>query len=286
MQLNLELTKQLIYENCAERIRNRIKEKNVTHKYVYESDPKIISRIINCDISEKRNPYLIQDAVLYEITQKLEFNNKQEVLWGTHGEIEYNLIIIFQRIILDILSSQNDLKPQIDDILCTYVPYARYSAYQHILFETKPPTPILDFSLIYDIDEPGMKMTIDAKVSEAIGHLFSLCEKEFKKKYFHFTNKMETFSKWDKKMAMWIAEDFLDIIKPYTPRADSLGMRIKRLLISDYSLVANAFLRDALSPQNIEPLKELISVTEKYVAKLEKIYEDCKNKSLLIQKNN
>lgn len=286
MQLNLELTKQLIYENCAERIRNRIKEKNVTHKYIYESDPKIISRIINCDISEKRNPYLIQDAVLYEITQKLEFNNKQEVLWGTYEEIEYNLIIIFQRIILDILSSQNDLKPEIDDILCTYVPYARYSAYQHILFETKLPTPDLVFSRMYNRDELGMKMTIDAKVSEAINHIFSLCRKEFKRKYFHFTSEMKTFSKWDKKMAMWIAEDFMGIIKPYTPRPDSLGMRIKRLLISDYSLIPNVFLSYTLPTQDIEPLNELLQATEKYVANLEKIYENCDKKSLLIKKNN
>ena len=46
-----EHTKKFIYEKCAQRIKNRITEKQLTLKEIYPSDEKLISRIINCKIT-------------------------------------------------------------------------------------------------------------------------------------------------------------------------------------------------------------------------------------------
>lgn len=278
--MELKYTKDLIYKNCADRIAAKQTEKGLSNRNIYPNESKIIGRIKNCDIRKDRNPYLIQDSVLNKIVSKLDFGSPQDVLWGTQEEINYYLPVLFQHIVFDMLSTASEYKDKINEILCRYVPYARYLAYHHLLFECKSPIPEIELSFLYDINDIEAKLCIDTKIDEAIAHLFSLCRKDFMKIYLEFVNEISSFKKWDNKLLKWIDKDFFPMLQPYAPTANSIGVRIKTLLSCDYSYLSNILFSKENNNADKEAMKKLITATDDYILKLEEIQAKCANKNL------
>lgn len=273
----LKNTSEIVYRNCAERIRLRIEEKKIKHKDIHKDDPKIISRIINYKINNKKNPYLIQFAVLCNIRENLDFKNNQEILWGTPKEIiEYDLPLMFQNIIRDILSSSSDIRNEVRDILCGYIPYARHSSLYQLLSETESPMIEFELSSLYNIDE----VFVDAKTDEAITYIYSLCEDKFKEKYLEFTDSLDSFSRWTIKMAEWIEDEFMKILRIYAPTSNSLGMRIRDLIYSDFHYIPDIILSGSEIDPNIVSMKNLVNATNNYIEELENIQRSCTDKNM------
>jgi hypothetical protein len=280
-------TKDLIYKNCSRRIDEKIREKNkeksknknISHRKLYPPNPKIIGRILRCE-TDKRNPYLIQYAVLCEVRDKLDFDSNQEILWGSHEEIALNLPLIFQQLILDLLSPSSEYKDEIDNILCRYVPYARYSAYYHLLFESESPIPGFHPSDFYNVNEFEAKMNIDAMADKAIVHLFSLCKDNFFELFLTFTDSHDTFKFWDDEIKKWVNEYFIKMLECYTPTSNALGTRIRNIINSDYLYIPSIDSITNQSNPNAQSMKDLLSATEKYIQELEKIQANCIDQNL------
>lgn len=252
---------------------------NISHRKLYPPNPKIIGRILRCEI-DKRNPYLIQYAVLCEIRDKLDFDSNQEILWGSHEEIAFYLPVIFQHLILDLLSPSSEYKDETDSILCRYVPYARYSAYYHLLFESESPIPGFHPSDFYNVDEFEAKMNIDAMADKAIVHLFLLCKDNFLELFLAFTDSHDTFKFWDGELKKWIDEYFIRMLRCYAPTSNALGTRIRNIINSDYLYIPSISPVTNQSNPNVQSMKDLILATEKYIQELEKIQANCIDQNL------
>lgn len=246
----MKFTKELIYQNCAKRIEQRIEEKKITHAEIYPSDTKIISKIIHCKISKIRNPYLIQDAVLYEIKEKLSFESYQEILWGTKEDIEGYLLELFQSIVFDIIAKPTDeLGKRMLNILCNYPPFYKYSIY----FNRKL---LFDYIKAYKRDNLECIINLDAETDKAIYFWFSSCYKNILNSYLRFTNNTESFKKWDSKLITWIKNDLLVIFES----AQSTVNCEVRLIIERLTRMLTD-IKD----------KEFQYVTEKYITELENL---------------
>lgn len=273
--MEFKFTTKYIYKSCSERISKRIEEKNISHRSIYKDESKIIGRIRRSELSD-RNKYLIQDKVLEAINEKLEFNNKQAVLWGTDEEIKQNLIIIFQCLVFDLISTDSPFKDTVNDILCYYTPYARYLGYYKILFEAKSPINGIEMSDLYNVEIYSAINTIESIADEAINYLFYQCYKDFKKRYFNFVKKHNSFSKWTYRLEDWVKEDLIPMLSQYKPPENDLGRRILKLIVSDYKYIPN--IKTHTNTIEVEKYKRLISATERYITELEEISLSTKNK--------
>lgn len=211
------------------------------------------------------------------IREKLDFKNNQEILWGTDTEIvENDLPLIFQSIIGDILSSSSDIKDEVRDILCGHIPYARYSTLYQLLYEVESPMIKFELLSLYNIDE----VFVDTKTDEAITYIYSLCEDRFKEKYLEFTDSLDSFSRWTIKMAEWVENEFMKILRIYSPTSNSLGMRIKDLIYSDFHYIPDIILSGSEIEPNLENMKNLVNATNNYIEELENIQRSCTDKNI------
>ena len=290
-----KLTRNLLYENCSSRIRTRINTLGLTQADIYPADPKMISRILNLKITT-RNSYLIQYSVLCSIVENLNFKDNQEVIWGTIDEIKFDLSNIFEAIIFDLLSSKDPIRNEIIDILCSYTPFARYSAYQELFFYPKndkndnnktEKSKISNAHIIphlYGTNTFDLFRTTEGVVSKAITFLFLRCYSQFFTCYKEFTEQHDTFSKWPTYMMQWAKTSLLNILKPFAPSDNSIERRIINLIISDYSNVIEE--SKYLSEENpkIKYLKDVTNLTENYVDNLEALQKSITNLETLREK--
>lgn len=273
--MEFKFTTEYIYKSCSERISKRIEDKNISHRSIYKDESKIIGRIRRGEISD-RNKYLIQDKVLEAINEKLEFNKKQAVLWGTDEEIKENLIIIFQCLLFDLISIDSPFKDTVNDILCCYTPYARYLGYYKIIFETKSPINGIEMSDLYNVDSYSAINTIESIADEAINYLFAQCHIDFEDLFLKFTKNHDSFSKWTYRLEDWVKEDLMPMLSQYKPSENGLGRRILMLIASDYKYIPN--IKTHISTIEVEKYKRLISATERYITELEEISLSTKTK--------
>ena len=245
--MKFEYTKKFIYEKAAYRIKKRIDEKKITLKEIYPPNAKMISRITNGKVSPK-NPYLIQDAVLHSfrhdvatsekyhfgIVPKLDFKNEQEALWGTSKEIEENIPEIFQNLMYDLLLNNSELGVDLYNILCDYVPYAKYSTYGRLLRDDS----YYGRAYYYNIFEDDILNNIDNARENAINLLFSkpACKETFAQAFITFAANTYSFKKLDNKIQNQLVIPYIiPMLKRYIPDNTSLGLRVKDIIEADIS---------------------------------------------------
>lgn len=265
----LESTSDFIYKNCSDRILQRIKAKNLSHRSIYKQEPKMIGRICRCIVVPKRNPYLIQDSVRDELKEKLDFNSYQEMLWGSEEEIQDNLPALFMMIMSD-LANDNQYKEIINHILCAYIPYVRYYGYYRIFFEYKPLLPDFDNSYFYELDSSELLSSIDNSFSEAVNYIYERCRYKFKDAYMDFVLSHDSFKRWTYRFEEWIDESLMPLLKQYMPEDTSFSARILNMIEADFSKIP--LLKITNDPDELEVLKSLLVSTDKYIDSLEEIY--------------
>lgn len=272
--MNFTFTKELIYKNCADRISRAIVDTGISHRKIYKQESKIIGRIRKCIIVPSRNPYLIPDNVRDALKKELPFDTEQDLLWGTKDEVSSFLPVIFQHLIFDLIANKSDYKDLINKILCNYIPYARYRAYYHILYETPSPIPNQFMTALYDVDNIDMIMTIDSYTDSAISYLFRMCREDFKDSFFRFMEINDSFKKLDKRLNKWVDTDLISILRQYTPSETSLGHRIESLISCDYSYLPLISSSKISEKSEAPVMQQIISATDQYVSALEAIQKN------------
>lgn len=267
--MKLESIKDYIYKNCADRINERIKEKKLSYRTIYHSDPRIIGKICKCEIIEKRNDYLIQDSVRDELKKKLSFDSYQDMLWGSSNERVEQFPTIFLLVLTDLVDSSSPYKDKINSILCDYTPYARYIGYYKIIFEQNPIIPEINNENLYNIDTHEMLSSIDYYFSCAVNHLYMKCKNDFIKLYNKFVENRDSFKRWTFRFEEWITNELIPMLEKYTPSQNSLGMRILRIIEEDYCKIP--LLNISSNPYEINVIQNLLSSSEKYISALEDI---------------
>ncbi|MDT2703020.1 hypothetical protein [Enterococcus dongliensis] len=267
------MTKAYIFSKIGKRIKKRKKEKKITYyqlagyenKKDYESrrkdynsdnkeerqfrydkfDYSIITNIASGKAYAKKNPNLMSDTLLDYLTKKLEFSNELELLWGDNDEVDIVIKTIFENIILDVLDHGNeDLKNLFNTMLFDYVPYAEYHSYWRMFVEGRnmPTFPDNEFVIpayYYQLNEDSIIEQYGLKRINAIEFLYykfdvdlmeivkDFLENEFK------TDSGYSLKKIDKKLEHLVSVLNVFFLKNM-PDEDSLGLRVRNILISDY----------------------------------------------------
>ncbi len=279
--MEFNFTKDLLYKNCASRIAIRQKEKKISNRKLYPQNPKIIGQILKCQTDQRRNRYLLQNAVLHAINKELNFDGYENILWGNAEERTYYIPVIFQHIIYDLLSPSSKYKNSVDTILCRYVPYARYSAYYHLLYTPRPALTDYDLSIIYEVDKFDIQNDIDQMIDEAIADLYINCSNGFQSLFFAFIEEnKDSFKCIDRKLETWVNDKLLVFLQKYIPSENSLGIRIRNIINSDYLYIPQLMSFAECNNPDTESLKQLVIATDKYIQELEQIQNNCINRNL------
>ncbi len=266
--MNLEGTKDFIYKNCSDRISHEISVRKLSHRSIYKYEPKMIGRVCRCVITEKRNPYLIQDCIRDALKESLEFNSYWEMLWGSENEIIEQLPALFLTVLTD-LANDTHYKKTVNQILCSYLPYAKYYGYYRIFFECEPLLPDFDNSYFYDIDSSELLSSIDYVFSDAVNHLYQKCNSEFRDAYIDFAKSHDSFKRWPYRFEEWIEATLIPILVKNKPSDSSFSARILKMIESDFSKIP--LLKMSGDPDELILIRKLLASTEQYISSLEEI---------------
>lgn len=277
-------TMQYFFENCSLRVKCRIQtleqERNckIFYSDIFPNDEKMISRIVNCKIG-KNNPYLLTDKVLNNYYDKngivpmLGFENEQEVLWGNADELQRSLPEVFRNMIYDLLSCNINFGVDVHRILCTYIPYAKYSYFWKVITDGKQEVPLLFWC---GIKEDTVVENMEKEANRAIDLLYAKVEAEFSKAFIKFTKQTNSYSKIDEHFKKeFVCKEMISLLKKYIPSENALGLRVRNLIESDISKAEELFLQHNLQESNqiTELTQKMINISSRYITELEEIQE-------------
>lgn len=278
---------EFIYENCANRIKERKNKINITSLEIYPCDDKMISKITN-NKRTKNNRFLITDRVLeyyskdnkeiYGIVSKLNFNSKSEVLWGNKKEIQEYLYKLFLRIFDDLLESPD--KNKLETFFLDYVPYAKYTALYKILFRdevAKKELKQFSFLLAYGLSEDEvineyLNFLTDKK--EIINYLYKKYDKDFYEIFLSFVNQVQSFHKIDKIFSDFIEEKFIQMLKTKIDERTSLGIRVYNIILEDISMTEKLLSNKNYDDYTSKITRNRIRVSSRYIVELEKLQKN------------
>lgn len=275
--MDCKQTLDFIYKSCSQRIATRVKETRLTQNQIYPNDPKQISNIIN-NKRTANNRFLVCDAVMGNVSHlrskrvglipMLRFQNEQEVLWGTLDERKAYLPQLFGVIMSDLLSHESELDFSISDVLCDFVPFAKYSAYWEVVFSNGNNIPALYFG----ITEDEILENIELSKENAVDFLYCKYKKEFFEIFTKFSEETKSFKKINMVFyENFIKGEFIPLIKKSAEDRKSLGQRVKNLILADLAYVPYLI----ASPNgNSTCDKDLIRASSEYILRLEEIQKN------------
>lgn len=287
-----EAIAEFFYKKASARVKIKVDESKLKHKEILYPDPKQISRIINNN-RQRNNKFLINDSALetsYKdennnsvpsgLIPSLGFNSPKEVLWGKNEEIADYLHDLFI-LLWDEVCIQDKLIDS-DLYLCDYVPYAKYSTYWKILFESDTINDprfsfeeydgrILNFpALFFGIKEDTVIENIDSARDDALEFFYNRFKDDFFTNFIEFSEENASFHMLNKRIKIDLVEKrFLPLMEKYKPDASSLGLRVKALISEDLSYCAALVCNRNID--NPDYRKQLINASSDYILRLEKI---------------
>lgn len=283
---------EFFYKKASARVKIKVEESKLKHKEILYPDPKQISRIINNN-RQRNNKFLINDSALETsyvdennksvstgLIPSLPFNSPKEVLWGTDKEITEYLHDLFT-LLWDEVCVRNKLIDS-DFYLCDYVPYAKYSTYWKILFESDtindPRFSFVEYdgkmlhfpAMFFGIKEDTVIENIDSARSDALEFFYAKCKDDLFKSFIEFAEENDSFHMLNNRIKSDLIEKrFLPLMEKYKPDASSLGLRVKDLILEDLSYCAALVCNRNID--NPDYRKQLINASSDYILRLEKI---------------
>lgn len=283
---------EFFYKKASARVKIKVEESKLKHKEILYSDPKQISRIINNN-RQRNNNFLINDSALETsyidannksvstgLIPSLPFNSPKEVLWGTDKEITEYLHDLFT-LLWDEVCVRNKLIDS-DFYLCDYVPYAKYSTYWKILFESDtindPRFSFVEYdgkmlnfpAMFFGIKEDTVIENIDSARSDALEFFYAKCKDDLFKSFIKFTEENDSFHMLNNRIKSDLIEKrFLPLMEKYKPDASSLGLRVKDLILEDLSYCAALVYNRNI--ENPDYRRQLIKASSDYILRLEKL---------------
>lgn len=260
------------YKAIAKRVSEKVKRSGLSLSSIYPNDPKLVSHIQNCKRT-KNNPYLLTNAVIetwdsdgspYGLLHKLPFSSTKEILWGTEDEIESYQQPLFVALIEILLGDKSDI--DINELLYDYIPYAKWATYWEILYESETPNQYP--AILWGIYEDDVCGNLDCSRESAILFLWDKCGRDFKIEFTNFINEIDSFKKIDCKFKNdFIEKRFMPLLKKYKPGSESLGLRVRNLILSDLSIVPKLL----SNFECVDTEKQLVNASSYYIVQLEKI---------------
>lgn len=289
-------TLNLIYEKCAERIKQRKNTLKITASKIYPNDPKLVSKIIN-NTKTKNNRFLIPDSVLqcwydnecFGLISKLNFNSKQDVLWGNKKEIQEYLYELFLMIFDDLQECYDE--NILNDFYLDYIPYAKYTALIKLLLgneipkeqkrkrvtetniEAKPFSFILAYGVWEDEVIENYGKFINSK-QEIIDYLFLICYKNFQDIFLKFVDNTDSFHKIDKKFSDFVYGSFIPMLEKTTDEKISLGKRVYNLILNDISMSEKLLSNENIYNSATDLMRKRIRGSSRYITELETLQKN------------
>ena len=311
MRKDYECIAEFFYERASNRVRLQIEEEGLRHIDIIYTDTKQLSRIIN-NKRKRNNPFLINDSALissfhdedeYGLVPKLRFESKSEVLWGNEQEIRTYIRDLFMLLWNEVCINRKRINSEL--YLCDYIPYAKYSAYWKIIFESDTTNDIrfsfvknseipmlssgienlnytrnsdeeynnrmLNFpAMFFGIKEDTVIENIDSARDSAIEFLYNRCKEEFFNTFKEFAEDNDSFHMLNNIIKKDLIEKrFLPMMEKYRPDKSSLGLRVKNLIFEDLSYRAAIYCNRRIDKSDYR--KKLIDASDEYISKLEDI---------------
>ena len=253
-----EETVNIFYDLITQRLRTRksiLSEKNNNQNITFEElssyidsngveisyDTSMIKHVFGKKIYKYKNPYLIPDSCLTYLTNRLDFESEQQLLWEDIGKKE-NIHSIFHCLLQESFWDNEELKELLNHVLIDYIPYANVSPlFDMILFPSKYEMKKFTGSnlyvplFFYGKSEDEVIEIFPRYLDEGIEFLYMKCYKDFKKIFIDFINENCTsLKKIDKKLEGFVNNELKNLLLQYSPKEDSLGLRVRNIMISDW----------------------------------------------------
>ncbi|MEK4877187.1 MULTISPECIES: hypothetical protein [Paenibacillus] len=273
-ELNLSYYQLAGYENKDDYDGYNAEKKQRSAKY----DLSIIKNIAGGKAYPRKNPYLISESLLVHLTEKLGFKNKRELLWG-HFENSDLSKAFFEKLLIDVLYGDDDkLKETYNNMLFDYVPYAEYHSYWQMFVigeieMPKFPNSQLNISShFYNLNEDDIVEEYESIQKNAIEFLYYKCGKQIHNLFVEFImQEGDSLKKLDKKLNNFVSR-LTRFLQEYVPNEDSLGLRARNIIISDYKkfgfLIAKE-MKDESWTLVEHTLKLLVESSLAYITKLQ-----------------
>ncbi|OMD61699.1 hypothetical protein [Paenibacillus odorifer] len=258
-------------------------------------DPHMISRILNNNKNASKgrtspNPFLIPtprsntDNGYHEILQKnLRFDSIHEMLWGTSEEKNDYTILIFISLINDLLNTEEDFSKEIKEILVDYIPFAKNQTFFEMFITQEIEIPYLPNQKIYKLPPYFYGITEDSIFEdqplvrfEAIVYLYSKCGQEFEGIFNEFVDERSNLKNLNRDLRDFAHNSLKEMLNGYKPNENSLGMRVRNLLRSDWKAQADLEFQKTKRNQsnNTVNIKEyLVESSLQYIKSLEYIQQ-------------
>jgi hypothetical protein len=224
------------YDGYQDLTQDNTEKKHRDAKY----DLSIIKNIAGGKAYAKKNPNLLSDSLLLHLTKKLEFSCELDLLWGDF-ENSYLSKVLFEKLFIDVLYGDDDkLKETYNNVLFDYVPYAEYHSYwqMFVIGEIEMPKfPNSQLSIsshFYSLKEDDISERYESIQKNAIEFLYYKCGKQFHILFIDFImQEGDSLKKLDKKLDIFVPL-LTRLLLKYVPNEDSLGLRARNIIISDY----------------------------------------------------
>lgn len=246
-----------------------IPKMKITNSYISAGNHTAIGLIRNFKLTSK-NVFFISDSLAEDIVEnvvlkspyqrymddkkKIEYENVEEVFWGTYEEIKQEELIFFYVICRDMLNSE-EYRQSMENILKDYIPYAVNLAYRDINFEEEFERSLYEryFTEIPldRVDEEQLKAIVRlyAQLIQKNIDITKLFFEQLEEVEYWSTKSTEEeyksldrvkhssigFKKADIIFKRFIDEHLLTILKDFEVQPSSFGLRV-------YSIIRNDFL--------------------------------------------
>lgn len=258
-------------------------------------DPQMISRILNNNKNAPKgrtspNPTLIPtprnntDNGYYGILQQnLKFDSICEMLWGTREEKKDFTPLIFISLITDLLNMENDFSKEIKEILVDFIPYAKNQTFFEMFITQEIEMPLLPNQELYKIPAYfyGIKEDVINEDHflvqfEAIGYLYAKCGQDFEEIFNEFIDKRSNLKNLNRDLRDFSLNSLKKVLNGYKPNENSLGLRVRNLLISDWKAQAEFIFHETetTSSKGTDDVRKfLIDCSLRYIQNLKDIQQ-------------
>lgn len=218
---------EFFYKKMSDRVRenlyivNENRKKNhklpVRHIDISNTQNEVVGFILKNKKDYNKNRYLIPDKIADGMVKKLDFDNKNEIIWGSKYEIKSYCSDLFITIVNDIIDSNKDtdLYDRLEKILEDYYYYAltkfslSFQKEMNIFLEYKSYEPYLS--------KDFMKGNDDLAISrlEATLRLYYFIEDDFLESLYDLSDRTDTTSKFENTITNYIENDFMKLLDEY-----------------------------------------------------------------------
>lgn len=122
-----------LFEKIYIMLSNRISTKKKVHGKTMEqitdlnSIPLLSSAMHNKRLPS-RNPYLLNNKLIYDLVNNLDFDSEYELIWGSDMELDEILRDIFFTGSFYLIDTESEYEQLINNCMYSYFPYAKYMA--------------------------------------------------------------------------------------------------------------------------------------------------------------